>query len=179
MAFDFKKIYKEEAMPKLMKETGYKNIMSVPKIEKVSINIGTGSIKDEEQKKRMESNLTLIIGQKLSTRPAKKSIASFKTRKGMPLGFGATLRGKRMYDFLNKMVFVALPRRRDFRGLDINSVDESGNLTVGFKDNLVFPEMAGQDIKHSFGFSATIVTTAKNKKEGVEFFKAMKFPFSK
>ncbi|MCF7835767.1 MAG: 50S ribosomal protein L5, partial [Candidatus Marinimicrobia bacterium] len=103
----------------------------------------------------------------------------FKLREGSHIGYSATLRGGRMYDFLNKMIFVAIPRKRDFRGLDVRSIDEAGNLSIGFKDHLVFPEMAGEDVRSSFGFSVTIVTTAKDKKDAEGFFKEMGFPFSK
>ncbi len=177
MIYDIQKKHKEEVLPELQKEYG--NKMAVPKIEKVVLNSGIGSIKDKEKIKMIEENLSAIAGQKLSERPAKKSIASFKLREGSTIGYSVTLRGKRMYDFLNKLFFVAIPRQRDFQGLDWKSVDVSGNLTIGFKDSLVFPEMAGKDLKNIFGFSVTIVTTANSKEDAVKFFKALGLPFKK
>ncbi len=175
--YDIYKKYKEDVLPELQKKYG--NVMAVPKIEKVVINSGIGSIKDKERIKMIEENLSMITGQKISPRPAKKSIASFKLREGSTIGYSVTLRGKRMYDFLNKLFFVAIPRQRDFQGLDWKSVDVSGNLTIGFKDGLVFPEMVGKDLKNMFGFSITIVTTANSREETIEFFKAMGLPFKK
>lgn len=179
MDFDLLKIYKEKVVPDMMKKMGYKNKMAVPRIEKVVINTGIGFSKDEEQRKRIIEHMALITGQKPSLRPAKKAISGFKIREGNIIGYSVTLRGKRMYDFLNKFIFVTTPRRRDFRGLDAYSVDGAGNLTVGLKDHLVFPEMVGQDIKSAFGLSVTIVTTAKEKKNALEFLKLMGFPFKK
>ncbi|MBU1091640.1 50S ribosomal protein L5 [Patescibacteria group bacterium] len=178
MKCDLKEKYTKEVMPKLIKEV-YKNKMAVPKIEKVTINVGTGSVKDDNHRKYIENSLAVIAGQHFSKRLAKKSIASFKVREGGHVGYSATLRGKRMYDFLNKLVFVAIPRKRDFRGLSLKSVDEAGNLTIGFKDHLIFPEMANEDVRSSFGFSVTIVTTAKGKEKAKQFLKEMGFPFSK
>ncbi len=176
--FDLQKKYKE-AVKEMLKEHGYSNIMSVPKIQKVVVNVGTGRIKDDKERLALvEKGLTEITGQKPSKRPAKKSIASFKLREGVGIGYSVSLRGKRMYDFLNKLIFVAIPRMRDFRGLDTKSIDNIGNLTVGFKDSLIFPEMIGQDLKNGFGFSVTIVTTAKNKDEAEKFLKVIGFPFS-
>lgn len=179
MIYDLEKNYKKKVIPEMMKSLGYKNVLMVPRIEKVVVNTGIGSVSDQERKVLIEKHLSIITGQKVSSRPAKKSIASFKTRKGVIVGYSVTLRGKRMYDFLNKLIFVAIPRKRDFRGLDLKSIDTAGNLTIGFKDYLVFPEMVGEDIKNAFGLSVTVVSTAKNKKEAVEFFKNLGFPFKK
>lgn len=179
MQYDLKKIYKEKTIPHMKEKFGYKSTMAVPCLKKVVINTGIGKVKDKEQKDRIEKNLTLIVGQKLSERPAKKSIASFKIRQGLHIGYSATLRGKRMHDFLNKMVFVAIPRKRDFRGLDLKSIDDVGNLTLGFKDHLVFSEMIDEDVRSAFGFSVSIVTTAKSREEAIEFFKSLGFPFKK
>jgi large subunit ribosomal protein L5 len=179
MNYDLQKYYKEKVIPKMMKEFGYKNPLAVPEIDKVVVNTGTGSVKDEAQKERIEKHLALITGQKPSKRPAKKPIASFKIRQGSHIGYSVTLRGRRMYDFLSRLIFVAIPRQRDFRGLSLKSVDESGNLTIGFKDHLVFPEMADEDVRNAFGFSVTVVTTAGNKRGAVEFLKVLGFPFKK
>lgn len=173
------KKYKKEVIPAMMRKFNYKNSLAVPRLEKVVVNIGTGSVKDDGQKERIEKHLSVITGQKGSKRPAKKSIASFKIRQGSAIGYSVTLRARRMYDFLSRLIFVAIPRKRDFRGLDIKSIDKSGNLTIGFKDHLVFPEMIGEDIKNVFGFSVTVVTTAKNKEEAIEFLKMVGFPFKK
>lgn len=177
--WSLKEQYKNVAVPLMLKELGYKNKMALPKIAKVVIDIGIGSVKDENQKNMIEKQLTDIVGQKLVKSTAKKSIASFKTRVGSHIGYNVSLRGDRMYDFLNKMIYVAIPRRRDFRGLNIKSIDQMGNLTIGFKEHIVFPEMAGEDIKNSFGFGVTIVTTSRNKKEATSLFKALSFPFAK
>ncbi len=171
--------YKKEVVPGMMKNFGYKNVMAVPKIIKTVVNTGIGSVKDENQKNLIEKQLTLIAGQKSSKRPAKKSIASFKIRQGGHIGFSVTLRGKKMYDFLNKLLYVAIPRKRDFRGLSPTSVDKAGNLSIGFKEHIVFPEMVGEDVKSLFGLGATIVTTAKNKKEAHKFFELLGFPFAR
>jgi large subunit ribosomal protein L5 len=179
MTYDFAKIYKKEVVPQMKSAAKAGNVFAVPKIEKVVVNTGIGSVKDDAQKEFIEKALSIITGQKPSKRLAKKSIASFKLRMGGHIGYSVTLRGKKMYDFLNKLVFVAIPRKRDFRGLNEKGIDEMGNMTIGFKEHLVFPEMAGGDIKNLFGFQVTIVTTAKNKKEALQFFKAMGFPFSK
>lgn len=179
MKFDLYKKYIEEVAPELAKSGGYKNIMAVPKIEKVVINTGTGAKKDNEQKERIKKDLSFIAGQMPRETIAKKSIASFKLREGTQVGYSVTLRGKKMYDFLSKMIFVAIPRMRDFRGLEINSIDEAGNLTIGFKDHLIFPEMVGRDLKSAFGLSVTVVTTAQNKKRAEEFLKILGFPFKK
>jgi len=178
MKFDLRTIY-EEAVLEMMKKFGYKNRMAVPRLEKVVVNTGIGSVKDNEQRERIKKDLAAICGQMPRETAAKKSIASFKVREGGHVGYSVTLRGRKMYDFLNKMLFVAIPRKRDFRGLELSSIDEAGNLTLGFKDHLVFPEMVGRDLKSAFGFSATVVTTAKNKQKAEEFLKVLGFPFKK
>ena len=155
---------------------GYKNVMAVPKIEKVVVNSGVGRIRDEKQHEEIRKFLALITGQKPAPRPAKQAIAAFKTRQGLIIGYQVTLRGKRMYDFLSRLINVALPRTRDFRGLEEKSFDERGNLTVGIKEHIVFPEMIGEDYRFLFGFEITVVTTAKKREEGVELLKLVGFP---
>jgi len=174
---DLEKKYKEVAIPEMMKKFGYKNKLAIPKIQKVVVNTGVGSVKEKEKLLLIVKHLAEITGQNPSGCPAKKSIASFKTRKGVIIGYCVILRGRRMYDFLNKLINVAIPRKRDFRGLAENSVDESGNLNIGFKDHMVFPEMVDENIKNAFGISVSVVTSAKSKKEAVEFFKSLGFPF--
>lgn len=163
----------------MMKKFGYKNLMAVPKVEKAVINTGIGSVKDEGQKEAIQKQLILITGQKCSERPAKKSISTFKLRQGSVVGYSVTLRGKRMYDFLNKLINAVIPRKRDFRGLNPKSVDKAGNLTIGFKEHIVFPEMVGEDVKYFFGLGVTVVTTAKTKEEAFEMLKLLGFPFAK
>lgn len=160
----------------MAKRFGYKNIMAVPRIKKVVLNTGVGKLRDEKQREEVIRFFTLIAGQKPSLRPAKKAIASFKTRKGLVIGYQATLRGKRMYDFISRFINIALPRTRDFRGIDVKSFDGNGNLTIGIREHIVFPEMIGEDYHFLFGLEVTITTTAKKREEGVELLKLMGFP---
>lgn len=171
-----KELYIKKVIPAMRAEFGYKNIMAVPKIEKVVINCGVGRIKDEKQLETIQKQLTLITGQKVSPRPAKQAIASFKTRQGQIIGYQVTLRGKRMYDFLSRLINIALPRERDFRGLSEKAFDGRGNLTIGIKEHIVFPEMTGEDVRFMFGLEATVVTTAKKREEGVALLKHFGFP---
>lgn len=179
MDYDLKKKYFNTILPELISKYGYKNRMEAPKIIKVVVNTGVGSVKDGGRRDLIGQHLAVITGQLPSKRQAKQSIATFKLRKGGHIGYSVTLRGGRMYDFLNKLVYTAIPRKRDFRGLSPNSVDEAGNLTIGFRDHLVFPEMVEGDLRDAFGISVTIVTTARNKEKAVELFSLMGFPFVK
>src|SRR3989338_1125284 len=154
------KKYNKEAVPAMKSKFGYKNDMAVPKIVKVTVNVGVGKmVKEEKRMENIARNLTMIAGQKAVPAKAKKSIAGFKLREGTVVGFMATLRGRRMYDFLDRMISVALPRTRDFRGIDPKSFDSRGNLT--------------------FGFKVTVATSARNKEEGVELLRLMGFPIKK
>ena len=155
----------------------YTNVMQAPKIKKVVVSIGVGSIKDKEKIKIIQDRLSKITGQKTAFRVAKKSIDTFKSRQGDIVGYQVTLRGQRMYDFLDRIIHIAIPRMRDFRGLDIKTIDEMGNLTIGIKEHTIFPETSDEDLKDVFGFSITVVTSAKNKKEAKEYLKALGFPF--
>lgn len=168
--------YNKKTIPEMQKAFGFTNAMAVPKITKVTVNIGVGRIKDEKQLEEIRSVFNLIVGQKPISRKAKKAIASFKTRIGMVIGYSATLRGKRMNDFLERLVGVALPRTRDFRGISAKSFDTSGNLTIGVKEHIVFPELIGEDIKFIFGFEITITTTAVNRNQGIALLKSLGFP---
>ena len=168
--------YKKEVIPVLRAKFGYKNIMSVPKIEKVVVNVGVGRIRDEKQQEEIRKYLTLIAGQKPAPRAAKKAIASFKTRQGLIVGYQVTLRGKRMYDFISRLINIAFPRTRDFKGIDVKSFDPKGNLTMGIKEHIVFPEIIGEDYRFLFGLEVTVVTTGKKREEGVELLKLMGFP---
>jgi len=175
--------FEKEVIPEMMKKLGYKNKMTVPKIEKVVINAGFGRFisekTSEEQKKIYEAilnDLSLICGQKPILTRAKKSISGFKTRQGMPIGAMVVLRRKKMDDFLERFIHIGLPRSRDFRGIDPKSFDKEGNLTIGIKEHITFPEISPERAKNIFGFEITIVTTAKNREEGLELLKLLGFP---
>jgi len=168
--------YKDKAVPAMMQKFGYLNAMAVPRITKVVVNCGVGRFREEKDREEIQKFLTLITGQKPAWCPAKKAIASFKTRRGLVVGYKVTLRGKRMWDFISRLINVALPRTRDFKGLEISSFDSRGNLTIGIKEHIVFPEMVGEDYRFLFGLEITIVTTAKKKEEGVELLRLLGFP---
>lgn len=163
----------------LKADFGYTNIMQSPRVEKVLVSVGVGSIKDKKKIELIEDRLAKITGQKPSARPAKKSIAAFKLREGDIVGYQVTLRGKRRDMFLDKLVHAALPRTRDFRGLKRTSVDEMGNCTIGIKEHTIFPETSDEDIKDVFGLAVTIVTSSNNKKETLAFLEHLGFPFRK
>lgn len=176
------------ASPKGMKEVlggafaalksahGYTNVMEVPTIKKVVISCGVGKISDKAKRKLIEDRIAKITGQKVAPRGAKKSVASFKIRQGDVIGYQATLRGDRMYAFLDKLVHIALPRTRDFRGIPLSAIDEMGNISLGLKEHTIFPETSDEDIKDVFGFAITIVTTAKSKKEAEALLRYIQFP---
>ena len=167
------------AFTTLKGDFGYRNIMQTPKVEKVVISVGIGSQKDKKKIELIADRLGKITGQKPATRPAKKSIATFKVREGDPIGYQVTLRGKRMQDFLNRLIHVALPRTKDFKGISVAAVDEVGNYTLGIKEHTVFPETADEDIKDVFGMAITVVTSAKDKKEALAYLTHLGFPFKK
>lgn len=157
-------------------EFGYKNVMQAPKIEKVVVSVGTGRVQDKARIALIQDRLAQITGQKASARPAKQSIASFKLREGDIIGYQVTLRGKRMISFVDKLIHLALPQTRDFRGLKVTSIDEMGNYTLGIKEHTVFPECADEEIKDVFSLAVTIVTTAKTKKEAEAFLRHINLP---
>lgn len=169
----------ESLKEKSKKLTGYKNPMQMPRIMKVVVSAGVGSFKDKNKFKVVEDRLARITGQKAAPRGAKVSIASFKSRTGDTIGYQVTLRGKRMFDFLDRLVHIALPRTKDFRGISPTSADEMGNYTLGIKEHTIFPETADEELKDVFGFAVTIVTTAKSKQEVVLFLTNLGFPFKK
>jgi len=160
---------------------GYKNIMASPKLVKVVISSGTGMAlkKNKNINDFVVDRLAKISGQKPSLRSAKKSIASFKVREGDPIGVMVTLRGSRMYGFLDKILNVALPRTKDFRGIERSVLDNMGNLTFSIKEHTIFPETSDEELKDVFGMAVTIVTTAKTKDEATNFFELLGFPFKK
>lgn len=167
----------ESTLQKLQKELGIKNILALPKIQKTVINAGLGrAIKDDKFLEVALRDLGLITGQKPKITLAKKSIANFKTREGAIIGAMVTLRGKRMYDFIARLTNIALPRTRDFRGIDARSLDKNNNLTIGIKEHIVFPEVSGEEVKNIFGFEITLVVKAKNKEEALSLYKALGFP---
>lgn len=174
---DLKKKYISEVIPKMKEKFGYDNIMAVPKILKVAVNVGiSGVSKDEKLQEFIAKDLAIITGQKPVATRAKKAISAFKTREGMEIGLKITLRGKKMFDFVSRLVNVVLPRTRDFRGLSSKSIDKGGNLTIGIKEHMIFPEISPEEIKRNFGMEITIVTNSKSKEESLELFKLMGFP---
>ncbi len=158
---------------------GYKNVMQMPQIKKVVVSTGVGSYKDKAKFKIVEDRLARITGQKAAPRGAKVSIATFKSRTGDVVGYQVTLRGERMHDFLEKLIHIALPRTKDFRGINPTAADEMGNYTLGIKEHTIFPEAADEELKDVFGLAITIVTTAKGKKEVIDFLTHLGFPFKK
>ena len=172
--------YKNEIVPALRKSFDFKNIMQVPRIEKVVVNIGMGEALDNP--KALEaavSDLTIITGQKPVTNKARKSIANFKLREGRLIGTKVTLRGERMWSFLDRLVNTALPRVRDFRGISANAFDGRGNYTLGLRDQLIFPEIEYDKIDKLRGMEVTIVTTAKNDDQARALLQMLGMPFSK
>jgi large subunit ribosomal protein L5 len=157
----------------------YTNAMQAPKFTKVVVNVGIGSLKDKKKIEIIVDRLTKISGQKPALRGSKKSIAAFKVRQGDPVGLTVTLRGARMFAFIDKLVYVAFPRTKDFRGLAKKGIDEMGNYSIGIKENTIFPETSDEDLKDVFGMTITIGTTATNKKEAEAFLSYIGFPFKK
>ena len=164
-----------------LKETfGWSNAMQVPRVEKVVVSVGIGKVAKEKGKLELVADrLSKITGQKAASRGAKKAIATFKTRLGDTVGYQVTLRGKRAEDFLNRLIHVALPRTKDFRGISTDAIDEMGNYTLGIKENTVFPETSDEELKDVFGMAVTVVTTAKDKKEAKAYLEHLGFPFKK
>lgn len=163
----------------LKKVFGYTNIMQTPKLTKIVIAAKVGSIKDKNKVEVVIDRLTRITGQKPKANTAKKSIATFKLREGSTIGYSITLRGKRMGDFLDKLIHIALPRTRDFRGLNISGIDEMGNYSMGIKEHTIFPETADEDLRNVFGFGITFVTTAKTKEEAEALLRELGLPLKK
>jgi large subunit ribosomal protein L5 len=169
----------ENLKSKINKLSGYKNPMQKPRLLKVVVSVGVGSFKDKNKIKVVEDRLMKITGQKASPRGAKVAIANFKSRQGDVVGYQVTLRGARMYDFLERLLHIALPRTKDFRGISKDSADDMGNYSLGIKEHSIFPETADEELKDVFGLSVTIVTTAKSKKEAQDFLEHLGFPFKK
>ncbi len=172
---------KQKSAFKTLQETfGWKNTMQTPRIEKVVVSVGIGKMTKEKGKVELVGDrLAKITGQKPATRGAKKAIATFKTRVGDKVGYQVTLRGKRAQDFLNRLVHVALPRTKDFKGIPSSGMDEMGNYSLGIKEHTVFPETVDEELKDVFGMAVTVVTTAKDKKIAQAYLEHLGFPFKK
>lgn len=173
-----KEKYKKEIVPKLQQELGFKNVHQVPRIEKITVNMGVGeAAQNPKALEHAMEDLKVITGQKPKVTRAKKSVAGFKIRAGMPIGCMVTLRGDRMYEFLDRLLSLALPRVRDFRGLSIKSFDGRGNYNFGLIEQLVFPEVDYDKIDKIRGMDITITTTAKNDQEAIALLREFGFPF--
>lgn len=180
-AFKGVQVIEKESFEKMAKEFGYKNSMASPHMTKVTVSVATGSAmkRDKKHNDLVMNRLTIITGQRPTVRKAKQSVASFKTREGDPIGVAVTLRGARMFGFLDKVLNVSLPRTKDFRGLNRTSVDDIGNMTFGIKEHTIFPEIKDEELKDVFGMAITLVTTAKSKDEATKFFELIGIPFKK
>ncbi len=178
--YRLKTMYKNEVVPALIKRFGYTNVNQVPKIDKIVLNMGLGDVKDNTKSLQLAvEELKVIAGQKPVITKAKKSVANFKVRENQDVGAKVTLRGNQMYDFFDKLVSIALPRVRDFRGVSTKSFDGRGNYALGIKEQLIFPEIEFDKIEKIRGFDVCIVTTAVNDEEARELLKLMGMPFAK
>lgn len=178
--------YIKEVMPAMQKKFGYSSVMAIPRIEKVVVNTGFGRLlaakTGEDHRKTLAgitTDMAAVTGQMAILTKAKHSIAGFKLREGTPVGAKVTLRRKRMYDFLDRLVHIMLPRSRDFRGLKSSAIDQNGNLMIGIPEHIFFPEISPEKAKDIFGLQITIVTSAKTREEGVELFRLLGFPVKK
>ncbi|MCX6721918.1 MAG: 50S ribosomal protein L5 [Candidatus Staskawiczbacteria bacterium] len=178
-----KEKYNKEVVPEMMKKLGYKNRMAVPSIRKVVLNssfgkavVGKSASEREKIFNLIMQDLSLIAGQKTSLVKSRKSIAGFKLREGLEIAAVVTLRKSRMWDFLERFIYLSLPRSRDFKGLDPKSIDKNGNFSIGFKEHISFPEIFTEKEKTIFGLEITVVTNAKSKEEGLELYKLLGFP---
>jgi large subunit ribosomal protein L5 len=170
--------YRTVVVPQLIQELQYKNIWEVPRLHKIVINMGLGAAKENPKLiEKAQEELAMITGQRPAIRKARKSIAGFKLREGMPIGITVTLRGKKMWEFLDRLISVALPRVRDFRGISPRSFDGRGNLNLGIKEHIIFPEVKVEQIDRIKGMNITIVTTARTDRESFALLKALKMPF--
>jgi len=169
--------YEKEVVPVLEKAFGYKNALAVPKIKKVIVNVGVGKLEKEKEKKNdIFESVKIITGQKPLMTKSRKSISGFKVREGAEVGVKVTLRGKRMWDFIDRLNNVAFPRTRDFQGIKLSSVSAEGDLNIGIKEQIVFPEISAEEAKNIFSLQINIVTTVKNKREGEKLFRELGFP---
>lgn len=172
-----KEKYNKKVVAGMKEKFGFKNVMQVPKIDKVVVNVGIGKfLKDGNQVKDIKESIVVITGQSPLMTKAKTSIAGFKTREGMEVGIKATIRGQRKWDFLDRLIGAAIPRIRDFRGIKKSAIDGKGNLNLGIKEHMIFPEILPEQVKNIFSLQVNVVTTAKNQEEGMELFKQLGFP---
>lgn len=177
---ELQEVYRAEAVPALMKKMGYDNVMQVPRLEKVTLNIGLGeAIANPKALESAEKDLSAISGQHPVITRSKRSIAAFRLRAGMPVGIMVTLRGDRMYHFLNKLINIVLPRIREFSGVSRHSFDGRGNYSLGLKEQIVFPELEYDKVDKIRGLEVSVITTARNDDEGRELLAALGMPFSK
>jgi len=163
----------------LKERFGYTNVMQAPKLEKIVVAAKVGSMKDKNKIAVVIDRLARITGQKPKANVAKKSIATFKLREGTVIGYSVTLRGERMRNFFDSLIHIALPRTRDFRGLNVSGIDEMGNYTIGIKEHTIFPETSDEDLRDVFGLGVTLVTTAKTKDEAESFLRELGLPLKK
>jgi large subunit ribosomal protein L5 len=172
--------YEQEILPAMMKEFGYKNVMQVPRISKISVNIGLGeALQNSKAIEAATRDLTIIVGQKPVVTRAKKSIATYKLREGMPIGVMVTLRGRRMWEFLDRLINMALPGQRDFRGISPDAFDGRGNYTLGLREQLIFPEINYDEVDKVRGMEVTIVTSANSDEEARRLLSLMDMPFQR
>ncbi len=174
-------VYRDTIRAKMKEEFGYKNDMMIPRLDKIVLNIGCGAeaVRDSKKAKSAQEDLTAIAGQKAMTTTAKKSIAGFRVREDMPMGAKVTLRGARMYEFLDRLVTIALPRVRDFRGINPKSFDGRGNYAMGLKEHIVFPEIDFDKVDETWGMDIIVATTAKTDAEAKALLTAFNMPFTK
>ncbi len=176
----FKDFYSLEVAPKLTKELGVKNVMAVPKIIKIAINVGAGeAVTNKNVIEKIQEQISTIAGQKTIITKARTSVSAFKIRKGLAIGVKVTLRGKRMYHFVEKLIKIVIPRLKDFRGIPENNVDQNGNLNLGFPEQIIFPEIDFDKIDKIRGLQVTVVTNAKSKERGKKLFEMLGIPFMK
>ena len=174
-----KSLYEQELRPRLKGELGLDSVMQVPSIQKITLNMGVGEAKtDAKQLDSALEELTIIAGQRAQVRKARKSIAQFKIREGMPIGARVTIRGARMYEFLDRLISIALPRIRDFRGLSPRSLDGRGNFSLGIREQIIFPEINYDDIQHVRGLDVAITTTAKTDDQALALLRGLGMPFA-
>jgi len=175
---DFKTFCQKEVKEKLMKELGIKNLLAVPKIKKIVLNVGAGeAVNNKNVLEKIQEQLALITGQKPIITKAKRSVSAFKIRKGLPIGVKVTLRGKRMYQFLEKLIKIVIPRIRDFRGIRENSLDQKGNLNLGFSEQTIFPEIDFDKIDKIRGLQVTLVTNTNDREKAKRLFEVLGIPF--
>jgi large subunit ribosomal protein L5 len=174
-----KQLYEQELRPRLKEELGLSSTMDVPRIQKITLNMGVGEAKtDAKQLDSALDELTTIAGQRAHVRRARKSIAQFKIREGMPIGARVTIRGARMYEFLDRLISIALPRIRDFRGLNPRSLDGRGNFSLGIREQIIFPEINYDDIQQVRGLDVAITTTAKSNEQALALLRGLGMPFA-